>query len=351
MVLQIQRRIWDRHYHALHICHSETMDEQTNFTQACIRSDNSNKRPPRGSARTAQIFGNEDRASARKRGAEQEKADTLAAYTSHFLFLQLLELSVPQHSQRKKEQDLHLSSRHSARNTLLGQYFCNSLSTRARLLEKKNANQDATASLSRRLGAKGSQTTSPVSFCSHWSVSTTPQMGFVFHIGLKNQSGGFHSETVRVSMNLPHIWCPYASRPSLSLEHSSTESRCQVHTELFIKNRGFQNGIQDDRVGLQQGRSVPRASLRLWPSVHRNRPNRRDPTTCFSTVQKKDTKQSWQGWANFCNKMQHFTMILFAWMSHFSYEGFSECVYMPVLNSIMHDKPTMHELTRFPLLE
>lgn len=70
----------------------------------------------------------------------------------------------------KKEQDLHLSSRHSARNTLLGQYFCNSLSTRARLLVPKNANQDATASLSRRLGAKGSQTTSPVSFSFFFSL-------------------------------------------------------------------------------------------------------------------------------------------------------------------------------------
>lgn len=35
-----------RHYQALHLCHSETMDEQTNFTQACIRSDNSYKHPP-----------------------------------------------------------------------------------------------------------------------------------------------------------------------------------------------------------------------------------------------------------------------------------------------------------------
>jgi len=78
------------------------------------------------------IFGNGDRGSARITGAEQEKADMHAAYTSQFLFLRLLELSVQQHSQRKKkEQDLHLSSRHSARNTLLRQYFCNSLSTRA----------------------------------------------------------------------------------------------------------------------------------------------------------------------------------------------------------------------------
>lgn len=101
------------------------------------------------------MFGNRDRVSAGTRGGEQEKADIHAAYTPHFLFLQLLELSVPQHSQRKKEQDLHSSSRHSARNTLLGQYFCNSLSTGARLLVPKNANQDATAGLS-RLGAKGS---------------------------------------------------------------------------------------------------------------------------------------------------------------------------------------------------
>lgn len=93
----------------------------------------------------------------KEKGVEnRKKADIHAAYTPHFLFLQLLELSVPQHSQRKKEQDLHSSSRHSARNTLLGQYFCNSLSTEARLLVLKNANQLATASLSRRQGARGS---------------------------------------------------------------------------------------------------------------------------------------------------------------------------------------------------
>lgn len=44
---------------------------------------------------------------------------------------------------------------------------------------------------------------------------------------------------------------------SLSLDHSSAESRCQVHTELFIKNRGFQIGMQDERVRPAAGQVRP----------------------------------------------------------------------------------------------
>ncbi len=94
----------DRHYQALNLCHSETMDEQTNFTQACIRSD-SYKCPRQGSTRTTQDerYLQTETERVKEQGVEnRKKADIHAAYTPHFLFLQLLELSVPQHSQRKK---------------------------------------------------------------------------------------------------------------------------------------------------------------------------------------------------------------------------------------------------------
>ncbi|KAL1254069.1 hypothetical protein QQF64_016298 [Cirrhinus molitorella] len=85
-------------------------------------------------------------------------------------------------------------------------------------------------------------------------------MGFVFHIGLKNQSRGFHSETVRVFDESSTHLTPITPQGPLSLEHSSTESRCQVHTELFIKNRGFQIRIQDDRVRPAAGQVRPARS-------------------------------------------------------------------------------------------
>jgi len=71
------------------------------------------------------IFGKGDRGSAKITGAEQEKADMHAAYTSQFLFLRLLELSVQQHSQRKKR----------TRSTLVFQTLCQKHTIKAILLQ------------------------------------------------------------------------------------------------------------------------------------------------------------------------------------------------------------------------
>lgn len=101
---------------------------------------------------------------------------------------------------------------------------------------------------------------------------------------------------------------------SLSLDHSSAESRCQVHTELFIKNRGFQIGMQDERVRPAAGQVRPTrfpqgSDLLFIVSVQIDETL---PCIFFSA----DTKQSWQGWAKFCNKTQYFTVILSAETSY-----------------------------------
>lgn len=120
----------DRHYQALHLCHSETMDEQTNFTQACIRSGRPQllQAPSTGkhSYRPGRkVFANGDRASERTRGGEQEKSwHTCCLYATFLISTTVRTVSSTTQPEEKR-----------TRSTLVFQTLCQKHTIRAILLQ------------------------------------------------------------------------------------------------------------------------------------------------------------------------------------------------------------------------
>lgn len=114
----------DRHYLALQLCHLETMDEQTNFTQACIRSDRPQLLQVSSTGKYSyrpgrKVFANGDRASDRTRGGEQEKGwHTCRLYATFLISTTVRTVSSTTQPEEKRTRSTLVFQTHCQKHTI-----------------------------------------------------------------------------------------------------------------------------------------------------------------------------------------------------------------------------------------